>query len=333
MTDFDPPPDVAASLDAFVSAFEQYASGGVLVVALPGSRLPYDVEKCMRQVCYGGEAAIRNERGKLIYCAFPIIGTKAASRPFDTFQQLATEAGGLLVRYADDDALTHATTADAVWCSALFDRLSPNRFARWRGDYAIIDKPFAASVALWKKLIATLSAAEKLSPEDLERRSHDAAAREIGGALAEMQDWDAAIFELDETQPGDEITNEMAPSSESHRKPIESVENHTWPPDDGWRFRPGEFAFRGKSSPLRGKLWELLKFIVESRGPVTEEELRRHVWSDSAGAPSTIRSQLSNLRRELRKALKLPATFDPIPHIDTGPRRAWKLHDDLRPGR
>ena len=165
MTDSDLPPDVAASLDAFVLASERYASGGVLIAALTGRNVPYKLLGGTGPCLFGIEGTIRNERGELVDAAFRVMGTKVTSKPFDAFWQLATEAGALLLRYADDDVLSDAATSDGAWLSMMFSQLSGEGFVRWRSDYAIIHKPFAASVALWKKLIPTLSPDKSQSDE------------------------------------------------------------------------------------------------------------------------------------------------------------------------
>lgn len=133
-----------------------------------------------------------------------------------------------------------------------------------------------------------------------------------------------------------EKPQQTQPHADEFKAELDSVPQdvgpEVWPPDAGWHFRPGEFAVQGTAHPLSGILWDLLKHFVEARGPVLETDLQDSVWAESGAGPSGIRSQISNLRKELRKAIGLRRDFDPIPLVDKTPRRSWKLNDSLRPG-
>jgi hypothetical protein len=85
-----------------------------------------------------------------------------------------------------------------------------------------------------------------------------------------------------------------------------------WPPANGWAFRPGSFAYRGRAFKLSGKLWELLKLLAKHVGePVEIETIADAVWGDSAEASDgNIRNHVSMLRRRLRA--ELGARGDPI---------------------
>lgn len=119
-----------------------------------------------------------------------------------------------------------------------------------------------------------------------------------------------------EGQPG----QESQPDAASKR---EDKAPGAWPPDDDWHFRPGEFAFAGRTHSLSGKNLELLKALVEARGPVTMRGLQDKVWgSDSLCDDKNIRRYLSYLRKKLREVYDLSDDVNPIPHVDTG---AWRL--------
>jgi hypothetical protein len=98
---------------------------------------------------------------------------------------------------------------------------------------------------------------------------------------------------------------------------------------DKWRFAPGEAVFGGIAVPLRGSQWNLLKALVESRSALAEQDLIEAAWGQGANKePKTLQNQLSSLRRILRKHLSL--TYDPLPVVDSGANRAWKIAEDLR---
>jgi hypothetical protein len=116
------------------------------------------------------------------------------------------------------------------------------------------------------------------------------------------------------------------------KEPIpEPTETEPWPPDDGWNFRPGEFAFAGKTGKLKGKLWKLLKALAEADAPVTPEELFVQVWSEvdpGENAHNNLRNHLTRLREALRLAFGLDHDVDPIPAQDKGELLAWKLDNE-----
>jgi hypothetical protein len=86
----------------------------------------------------------------------------------------------------------------------------------------------------------------------------------------------------------------------------------TWPPPAGWAFRPGSFAYRGRTFKLSGKLWELLQLLAAHAGePVEVETIADVVWGDSSEASDgNIRNHASMLRRRLRA--ELGTRGDPI---------------------
>ncbi len=98
-----------------------------------------------------------------------------------------------------------------------------------------------------------------------------------------------------------------------------------WPPDDGWHFRPAEFAFSGRVEKLTGVKWRLLKLLAEKNRAVRAGTMREVVWPENRVEISTIRSTLSDLRKILRETFRLPQDVDPIPSVDRGDNRAWRL--------
>jgi hypothetical protein len=108
-----------------------------------------------------------------------------------------------------------------------------------------------------------------------------------------------------------------------------TVEN--WPPDQGWHFRPGEFAFRGKSGQCSGKIWQLLKLFVDSRGPIDRNTIRDTLWKDEGHLvdDTNIRVHVSNLRKALREAFGLDSNAQPIVPVDRGEQMAWRLDESV----
>jgi hypothetical protein len=101
-----------------------------------------------------------------------------------------------------------------------------------------------------------------------------------------------------------------------------------WPPDDGWYFRPGEYAFMGQVHTLRGKLWEMLSAFAKAKQPLTRSRLNAALWGDAKRSNSNFNSILSTLRTKLRKDFDLQED-DPIPQVEKEPRAAWRLDVDL----
>jgi len=98
-----------------------------------------------------------------------------------------------------------------------------------------------------------------------------------------------------------------------------------------WQFLPGAVAYGGIKFLVNGAPWKLLKVLVESKNPLSESELIEAGWGhDSNTAAHTLANRLSELRKTLQKKLSLPDGDDPIPVVDVGSNRAWKLDDTLR---
>lgn len=114
-----------------------------------------------------------------------------------------------------------------------------------------------------------------------------------------------------------------APQTERSAAPAE------WPPDDGWHFRPGAYAYRGETHALNGKLLKLLEHLATSRFPSTAEQMAEAMDSDAKEA-SSIRTDLTNLRNILRENHKLPSDSDPIPCTAKGEPSVWELDIDCR---
>lgn len=90
----------------------------------------------------------------------------------------------------------------------------------------------------------------------------------------------------------------------------------SWPPADGWGFRPGEFALNGDCHRLGGKDLELLRALVGSPDGLTLQQLRRAVWGTYPVEDSTIRAAISRLKARLLVLLSLPEDFELIAVTD-----------------
>ncbi len=91
-------------------------------------------------------------------------------------------------------------------------------------------------------------------------------------------------------------------------------------------FRPGEFEFSGVTVAIVGVQWEILNTLAGAKQAVTVDELRDRVWGDALSVEdTTIRSHVSLLRSKLRDAFAISKDTDPIPVIDLGERKAWRL--------
>ena len=111
------------------------------------------------------------------------------------------------------------------------------------------------------------------------------------------------------------------------------VSSHTWAPEHGWGFVPGKYSWNGNVFPLSGIVWLLLGALVESKQPLTMDELQAKGWPEedlSLVAASTVRKHLSDLRSKLRENLIIDKNFDPIPRVDRGDLSAWEINSDLR---
>ena len=96
----------------------------------------------------------------------------------------------------------------------------------------------------------------------------------------------------------------------------------TWPPVDGWGFRPGEFSYSGKVHSLSGRPWELLQLFVDAKGrALSIKELSKSLDKDLGPIEVTIRGYISDLRKLLREKLNLPPTHDPVKRIGKGTYR------------
>ena len=103
------------------------------------------------------------------------------------------------------------------------------------------------------------------------------------------------------------------------------------PAAENWQFSPGQATYNGTEIRVVGICRKLLECLVKSNSPVTEAELIEAGWGhDADKEPKTLQNQLTSLRKRLRKELSLSDDQDPIPVVDSGASRAWKLGDFLR---
>jgi hypothetical protein len=123
------------------------------------------------------------------------------------------------------------------------------------------------------------------------------------------------------------VASAIAPPSDRDSAHIEArtfdAASEEWPPRSGWAFRPGEAACDGKSRPLRGKVWELLKRLAVARGPVLRDDLRRELWRDNPSITD------DNIRMHVGKARsfaeKLTNGKWKIATVGITGRTAWRL--------
>jgi hypothetical protein len=102
----------------------------------------------------------------------------------------------------------------------------------------------------------------------------------------------------------------------------ESVQS--WPPPDGWAFRPGEAAFNGIRMKLCGKLLAMLKELAAHPGePVTSDRLKKVVWGEDPDdvEDGNLQGHVSLLRKRVRECLGL-GDMNPITHADGAYRLA-----------
>ena len=127
------------------------------------------------------------------------------------------------------------------------------------------------------------------------------------------------------------LTKDSPAAHEGQQKAAgEKIDEKTdpWPPDDGWHFRPGEFAFGGMKGELTGKLWMLLKAFAEARRSLTSSDLLDDVWGhNETCTEQNLRNHLSRLRTALRNVYDLAENVDPIPAVDKGNLAAWRLEE------
>ena len=108
-------------------------------------------------------------------------------------------------------------------------------------------------------------------------------------------------------------------------------EPHTSTANDKWKFLPGEVKYKNTKIIIVGVRWKLLKALFESERPLTESELIEAGWGhDAEVAAKTVYNHLTAIRKTLRKKLSLTPGDDPIPIVDVGRNRAWRLDDSFR---
>lgn len=94
--------------------------------------------------------------------------------------------------------------------------------------------------------------------------------------------------------------------------------------------QPGLIAFRGHSTPLKGKPWEVLRVLLKAPGMTcTVDYIIKAVWDTQIITEDTVRSHISSARQALRDAIRASGVeldSDPIPCVDQGTGRlAWRL--------
>ncbi len=104
------------------------------------------------------------------------------------------------------------------------------------------------------------------------------------------------------------------------------------PVDDptGWKFVSGKAMYNGNPIIVRGKKWQILKVLVNSKTPVLLCDLIDEVWpgDNDLVEAKTVRSHLSGLRNKLREDLAL--NYDPLPNVERGDNVAWQIDEKLR---
>ena len=122
-------------------------------------------------------------------------------------------------------------------------------------------------------------------------------------------------------------STDSAPRESQSAQPEKPV----WPPDNGWHFQLGRFAFRGHVCEVRGKPLKLLQEFVKSKGvALAHEDFVNRLWDDPDTGYETVRSTVKTLRKALRQlvqALNLKDIDDPLPSVDA---RAWRLNLPLK---
>ena len=105
----------------------------------------------------------------------------------------------------------------------------------------------------------------------------------------------------------------------------------TWPPDDGWHVRKGEFAVLGKPYQIGGRLQQLLAKIVNAHRRPTSQELYSDLWPEDDFVAMDTDKRLNKLRNlhgrtelKLRSCLRLK---------DTANTRSGALNLIVRDGR
>jgi hypothetical protein len=109
-----------------------------------------------------------------------------------------------------------------------------------------------------------------------------------------------------------------------------SNRRQSWPPDAGWHFREGEYAFAWRKAPIRGKPSILLKLLASSAGPVSRAIITARLWPRGdapLGVEEAIRQHLLKVRNNLKCRFSLSDAADPIPHVDFGAQTAWRIDE------
>lgn len=125
-------------------------------------------------------------------------------------------------------------------------------------------------------------------------------------------------------------------SKESHDDdPGDDLRRHrpvpTWPPDDGWHFRPGEVAFRGRKTKALQRESRILQCLVAAKGPVTRQTFLDEAWDvpEPVITDSALPTQIFRARKVLEALFPEIGEEDPIPCVQRGMHAAWRLNAEL----
>lgn len=108
-----------------------------------------------------------------------------------------------------------------------------------------------------------------------------------------------------------------------------SSTQETWPPDAGWHFQPGRFAFAFRVGKINGIKASLLDELRKARGPIHKDQLLKKVWPDSILEEGTLRGHISKVRDLLRSTFGLTKKEDPLPEQDHGKNLGWKIDEEM----
>jgi hypothetical protein len=132
----------------------------------------------------------------------------------------------------------------------------------------------------------------------------------IGGRCEHSVEIDPVLLSAVATRVREEVSRRVAPKAAE-------PEPATWPPKDGWAFRPGEAAFDGVAFAIGGRPWQILKRLASPAGEaVPVPDLKRAVWGDYNTSDDNVRTQVSTVRAKVREAFHLAAEYDPVPAAD-----------------
>lgn len=124
--------------------------------------------------------------------------------------------------------------------------------------------------------------------------------------------------------PKDGLTSTASPPNDSVDQPVAEP----WPPDGGWHFHGGRFAFRCRTGRVAANAMRLLRAFTDKGRRLNRDAVKEAVWGNTPKSDQQMRTVIKAVRDALRDAFAL-SDEDPVPHEDKGELAVWWVDHDL----